>query len=420
VNGELEDSVRTHIDLIYRDESRRVFATLVRLLGEFDLAEEALHEAFAAAIEQWPRDGIPQNPRAWLVTVGRLRGIDVLRSRRRFDRTTTELRTEARSAWPPQPAPDLTCVPDDQLRLLFTCCRPDLPPDAQIALTLRELCGLTTEEIARAYLVRPPTIAQRIVRAKQRIRERQIPYEVPATAELPVRRALVMRVIYLVFNEGYSSSGGPERIRHDLCAEAIRLARLLAELLPHPETDGLLALLLLQDARRGARTSASGDIVLLSAQDRSLWNAGLVAEGTALVERSLKNGASGTYALQAAIAAVYAESIDGTPIDWAQVVGLHDVLARVDPSPVARLARAIAVARRDGPAAGLEIVDAIIAEGELDDYLPVHAARADLCQQLGRHEGALASFRRAFDLAKQEPEVRYFRQKIAELGNDNS
>lgn len=310
MDGEFEREIRAQVDVVYRAESRRVFATLIRLLGDFDLAEEALHEAFAAAVEQWPRQGVPQNPRAWLVTVGRLRGIDALRRRRRFVQTAADMRDARTPAWPPGPGPELEEVADDRLRLLFACCRPDLPPDAQIALTLRELCGLTTEEIARAYLTRPPTIAQRIVRAKRRIREQRIPYEVPGLAELPARRALVMRTIYLVFNEGYSASSGPERIRVDLCLEAIRLARLLAELSPDPESDGLLALLLLQDARRAARTSVSGDIVPLSAQDRSLWDSQRIAEGTALVERALRNGGSGPYALQAAIAAVYAESVD--------------------------------------------------------------------------------------------------------------
>ena len=423
MDGEPGNAPRAQIELVYRTESRRVFATLVRLLGELDLAEEALHEAFAAAVEQWTRDGIPQNPRAWLVTVGRLRGIDALRRRRRAERTTRTLGVAAVPAWPPQPAPEIEDVVDDRLRLLFTCCRPELPPDAQVALTLRELCGLTTEEIARAYLVRPSTIAQRIVRAKQRIREQRIPYEVPAAAELPARRALVMRVIYLVFNEGYSSSSGAERVRVDLCVEAIRLARLLALLLPHPEVDGLLALMLLQHARRLARTSASGDIVLLSDQDRSLWDRALIAEGTSLVERSLERGGAGPYVIQAAIAAVYAESVDGAPIGWAQIVALHDVLGRIDPSPVSRLARAIAVAGRDGPAAGLELVEGLLAEGELDDYLPIHAARADLCRRLARPEDALTSYRRALALARQQPEQRYFRKKIAELdglGSDES
>ena len=417
MDRESEDRVRARVDVIYRAESRRAFATLVRLLGDFDLAEEALHEAFAAALEQWPREGIPDNPRAWLITAARFRGIDAMRRRRRLDSATAELGNVTMAAWPPLPTPDFEGLDDDQLRLLFTCCRPDLPPDAQIALTLREVCGLTTEEIARAYLTRAPTIAQRIVRAKQRIREERIPYEVPGAAELADRRALVMRVIYLVFNEGYSSSSGAEHIRVDLCKEAIRLARLLTELLYDPETDGLLSLLLLQDARRAARTSPSGDIVLFAQQDRSLWDAQRIAEGTALVERALNEGGSGPYVLQAAIAAIYAESIDNVSIDWTQIVALHDVLSRLDPSPVAGLARAVAVAGRDGPEAGLALVDAILAGGELADYMPAHAARADLCQRLGRKDDALVSYRRALGLSHQEPEQRLLQRRIAELEN---
>ena len=417
MDRESEDRVRARVDVIYRAESRRAFATLVRLLGDFDLAEEALHEAFAAALEQWPREGIPDNPRAWLITAARFRGIDAMRRRRRLDSATAELGNVTMAAWPPLPTPDFEGLADDQLRLLFTCCRPDLPPDAQIALTLREVCGLTTEEIARAYLTRAPTIAQRIVRAKQRIREERIPYEVPGAAELADRRALVMRVIYLVFNEGYSSSSGAEHIRVDLCKEAIRLARLLTELLSDPETDGLLSLLLLQDARRAARTSPSGDIVLFAQQDRSLWDAQRIAEGTALVERALNEGGSGPYVLQAAIAAIYAESIDNVSIDWTQIVALHDVLSRLDPSPVAGLARAVAVAGRDGPEAGLALVDAILAGGELADYMPAHAARADLCQRLGRKDDALVSYRRALGLSHQEPEQRLLQRRIAELEN---
>ncbi len=418
MNGEREIATRATIDLVYRAESRRVFATLVRLLGHFDLAEEALHEAFAAAVEQWPREGIPNSPSAWLVTVGRLRGIDALRRKRRVDRKAPELRAAALQAWPPQPAVERGELVDDRLRLLFTCCRPELSRDAQVALTLRELCGLTTEEIARAYLARPSTIAQRIVRAKQRLREHRVPYEVPGAEELPERSAQVMRVIYLVFNEGYSASSGSKRIRVDLCAEAIRLARLLTELLPHPEADGLLALMLLQDARREARTSASGGIVLLSDQDRTLWDRERIAEGTALVERALRSGSAGPYALQAAIAAVYSESIDGSPIDWAQIVALHDVLGHIAPSPVIQLARAIAVAGRDGPAEGLKLVEAILEGGVLDSYVPVHAARADLCRRLERNEDALTSFRRALGLTQQEPEERYFRQEIARLESE--
>ncbi len=415
MDGEGNPATITKLDSIYRAESRRVFATLVRLLGDFDLAEEALHEAFAAAVEQWPRDGVPDSPAGWLISVGRLRGIDALRRRRRFDQKAAELRAAALQAWPPQPEERRGGLVDDRLRLLFTCCRPELPQDAQVALTLRELCGLTTEEIARAYLVRPSTIAQRIVRAKQRLRDRRVPYEVPGATELPERSAQVMRVIYLVFNEGYSASFGEQRVRADLCAEAVRLARLLAELLPSAEADGLLALLLLQHARRAARTSASGDIVLLADQDRTLWDRDAIAEGTRLVERSLASGSAGSYALQAAIAAVYAESADDEAVDWEQIVSLHDVLSRIAPSPVAQLARAIAVAGRDGPAEGLHLVDALLAQGALDDYVPAHAARADLCRRLERTEDALASLKRALELAQQEPEQRFFRRQIARL-----
>jgi RNA polymerase sigma-70 factor, ECF subfamily len=421
MSGEHDVATRVQIDRIYRAESRRVFATLLRLLGDFDLAEEALHEAFTAAVQQWPLNGVPDCPRAWLVTVGRLRGIDALRRRRSADRGaaevrhTSELEGVVSQTWPPPSALEQGELADDQLRLLFTCCRPELASDAQVALTLRELCGLTTEEIARAYLSKPSAIAQRIVRAKQRLRERRVPYEVPEASELAERSAQVMRVIYLVFNEGYAASSGKERVRVDLCAEAIRLARLLVELLPHPEADGLLALLLLQDARRESRTSPAGDIVLLADQDRKLWDRERIAEGTQLVERSFRTGRAGSYALQAAIAAVYSESIDGSPIDWAQIVALHDVLGRVAPSPVAQLARAIAIGERDGPAAGLALVEAILEQGALDDYVPAHAARADLCRRLARTEDALASLRRARELAQQEPEQRYFQSQISRL-----
>lgn len=414
------ERIRTEVDAVYRSDSRRVFATLVRLLGDFDLAEEALHEAFAAAVRKWPDDGIPDSPAAWLIAVGRLRGIDALRRRARFDGAAAELRAAASPAWPPESEIEIerTAFTDDRLRLLFVCCRPELPEDAQLALMLRELCGLTTEEIARAFLVRPPTIAQRIVRAKQRLRERRVPYEVPGARELPLRSAQVMRAIYLVFNEGYSASSGKERIRGDLCTEAIRLARLLTQLLPSAEADGLLALLLLQDARRAARTSASGDIVLLSEQDRALWDREQIAEGTALVVRSLTSGNAGPYALKAAIAAVYSESVDGSPIDWDQIVALHDLLNRVAPSPVAELARAIAIAKRDGPSEGLRLVEALLDEGALENYLPAHAARGDLYQQLKNPSEALKSFQRALDLAQQEPEQRYFQREITRLKSE--
>ena len=410
-----ENRVRAQVDGVYRAESRRVLATLIRLLGGFELAEEALHEAFAAALEQWPREGIPDNPRAWLVTAGRFRGIDALRRKRRLDVAAVALGAESAPAWPPAPAPGIEDLADDRLRLLFTCCRLDLPPDAQIALTLREVCGLTTEEIARAYLTRAPTIAQRIVRAKQKIRDERMPYEVPSLPELPLRRAAVLRVIYLMFNEGYSASSGAQRTRADLCGEAIRLARLLGALLPDPETDSLLALLLLQDARRAARSSASGDLVLLADQDRSLWDRARIAEGAALVERALESGRYGPYALQAAIAAVHAETPADAETDWAQIVALYDVLIQMEPSPVARLARAIAIAGRDGPAAGLSLVEGIFSEGELADYLPAHSARAALCRRLGRIQDALLSYRRALCLAQQEPERRFMLRQIAEL-----
>lgn len=422
-----DNSARTRIEDVYRVESRRVLATLIRLLGDFELAEEGLHEAFTAALEQWPREGIPNNPRAWLTAAGRFRGIDARRRRQRHAAALEALgaleslvardaqEPPSAPAWPPPPAPSVDDLEDDRLRLLFTCCRPELPLDAQVALTLREVCGLTTEEIARAYLTRASTIAQRIVRAKQRIRDERIPYEVPGPAELPSRRAAVLRVIYLVFNEGYSASSGSERLRAGLCDEAIRLARLLGSLLPHAETDGLLALLLLQDARRAARTSASGDLVLLADQDRSLWDAQRIAEGAALVERALASGHSGPYTLQAAIAALHAESPSEAATDWAQIVALYDVLLQLEPSPVAELARAIAIAQRDGAAAGLGLVEALLASGELTGYLPAHSAHAELCRKLGRRDAALAAYQRALNLAQQAPERRFLVRRIAEL-----
>lgn len=410
----MDNDVRRHIEDVYREHSRRVFATLVRLLGDFDIAEEALHDAFAAAVEQWPRDGIPQNPRAWLVTAGRMRGIDTLRRRKRMSQSTDALTANYSAVWPPE-APAYQELPDDPLRLLFTCCRPELSYESQIALTLREVCGLTTEEIARAFLVRPSTVAQRIVRAKQRIGELQLPYEVPELGGLPARLSVVMRVIYLLFNEGFSASSGSVRVRVDLCSEAIRLARLLVELLPDPECRGLLALLLLQHARRLARTSPSGDIVLLADQDRFLWDKACITEGTALVTEALRSGARGTYSIQAAIAAVYAESVDNADVDWAQIVALHDELRHVDPSPVAELARAIAVASLDGPQAGLTLVDELFERGYLHDYLPAYAARGDLLRRLGRPKEALAAFQRALELAQQHPEQRYLAHAIDDL-----
>lgn len=409
------DAVRARIDALYRSDSRRVLATLIRLLGGFDIAEEALHDAFAAAIAQWPREGVPDNPRAWLVSAGRFKAIDKIRRRARFDASLAEiaLTLDAESEIAPDAHAD--SVEDDRLRLIFTCCHPALAPDAQVALTLREVCGLTTEEIARAFLTPPPTLAQRIVRAKNKIRDARIPYEVPERRELPERLDSVLRVIYLVFNEGYYASAGASLTRHDLSAEAIRLGRLLAELLPEAETFGLLALMLLTESRRAARTTAAGDIVLLEDQDRARWDAGLIAEGTALVERALTGRPFGAYALQAAIAAVHAEARHAAATDWAQIAALYDVLSRVDPSPIIALNRAVAIAMRDGPAAGLTLVDDLIEKGDLSAYHFAHAARADLCRRLGDVPGARAAYRRALELARLDPERRFLERRLAEL-----
>jgi RNA polymerase sigma-70 factor (ECF subfamily) len=405
------------IEAIYRAESRRVFATLIRLLGDFDLAEEALHEAFRAALEQWPRDGVPDNPRAWLVSAGRFKAIDDIRKGARLD-PLDEDAAETLAA-PDDPASwDREGIEDDRLRLIFTCCHPALPPDAQVALTLREVCGLTTEEIAHAFLTPAPTLAQRIVRAKNKIREAKIPYQVPAPEDLPDRLESVLRVIYLVFNEGYAASSGASLTRQDLSAEAIRLARLLGELLPEPEAMGLLALMLLHESRRAARVALSGDLILLDDQDRSLWNRQQIAEGTALVERALSTRSIGPYALQAAISAVHAEAPEAATTDWAQIVGLYDVLARAEPSPVVELNRAVAVAMRDGPAAGLALIDAILARGDLSDYRLAHAARADLCRRLGNKTEARASYERALALTRQEPERRFLERRLSELKDE--
>ncbi len=409
------EAVRETAAAIYRAESRRVFATLIRLLGDFDLAEEALHDAFSAALEQWPRDGVPANPRAWLVSTGRFKAIDGIRRRARFD-AIEDVAEQVEAVIDDTPPPwDAESIEDDRLRLVFTCCHPALSPDAQVALTLREVCGLTTEEIAQAFLSAAPTLAQRIVRAKAKIRDARIPYQVPAPDELPQRLDSVLRVVYLVFNEGYSASSGQSVTRLDLSGEAIRLGRLLIELLPEPEAIGLLALMLLQESRRGARMSPSGELILLADQDRALWNRDQIAEGTALVERALASRRFGPYTLQAAIAAVHAEAASADATDWNEIVGLYDILERADPSPVVELNRAVAVAMRDGPAAGLVLIDAILARGELQDYHLAHAAHADLCRRLGRTALARTSYERALALARQDPERRFLERRLAEL-----
>ncbi|HEY6224136.1 MAG TPA: RNA polymerase sigma factor [Gemmatimonadales bacterium] len=412
MSEEAAERVRDLVDAVYRAESRRILATLIRLLGDFDLAEEALHEAFTAAVERWPTAGIPANPRAWLVSTGRFKAIDQLRRRARFDASLQSLADRLGDGVTAAPDVDDEGVEDDRLRLIFTCCHPALPPDARVALTLREVCGLTTEEIARAFLTAPPTLAQRIVRAKGKIRDAGIPYQVPGRTDLPERLDTVLQVVYLVFNEGYSATAGAAVTRPDLSAEAIRLGRLLVELLPDSEVLGLLALMLLHDARRAARTSSDGEIVLLDDQDRSLWDRGQIAEGVALVERALAARRVGPYVLQAAIAAVHAEAATPAATDWAEIVGLYDVLLRLAPSPVVELNRAAAVAMRDGPEAGLAAVDAILARGELGEYHLAHSARGELLRRLGRRDESIAAYRRALALAAQEPERRLLEKRL--------
>jgi RNA polymerase sigma-70 factor, ECF subfamily len=407
--------VRAMVDAVYRSESRRVLATLIRLLGDFDRAEEALHDAFVAAVEQWPQQGVPANPRAWLVSAGRFKAIDFMRRRARFDATLTELAHQLDGVSDDPVQWDDQSVEDDRLRLIFTCCHPALPPDAQIALTLREVCGLTTEEIARSFLTAAPTMAKRIVRAKGKIRDARIPYEVPSETDLPERLDTVLRVIYLLFTEGYSASSGGSLTRPDISLEAIRLGRLLVELLPEPEAVGLLALMLLQDSRRAARTSAEGEVILLEDQDRSLWNQEQIAEGSALVKRALSSRQIGSYTLQAAIAAVHAEAPNSAATDWAQIVGLYDVLLAANPSPVVELNRAVAVAMRDGPSAGLSLIKAILERGDLEDYYLAYSALADLNRRLGRTSEARAAYEQSLRLARQEPARRFLERRLEEL-----
>ncbi|MGH8531692.1 MAG: RNA polymerase sigma factor [Gammaproteobacteria bacterium] len=415
VMGDAAERMRETVDGVYRADSRRVFATLVRFLGDFDLAEEALHDAFRAALEQWPREGVPANPRAWLVSTGRFKAIDGIRRRARSGPLPEDI--DERLVADANEGLDGESVEDDRLRLIFTCCHPALPSYAQVALTLREVCGLTTEEIARGFLTAAPTLAQRIVRAKAKIRDARIPYQVPSLADLPDRLDSVLRVVYLVFNEGYSASSGASLTRHDLSGEAIRLGRLLAELLPEPEAVGLLALMLLQESRRAARSSPEGELVLLADQDRSCWNRDQIAEGSALVDRALRSRRFGPYTLQAAIAAVHANAPNAAATDWAQIVALYDVLLRADPSPVVELNRAVAVAMRDGPLAGLDLIDALLARGDLEGYHLAHSARADLCRRLGKTTEARASYKRALGLTKQEPERRFLEQRLRELSD---
>ena len=408
-------NVGDRIEAVYRSDSRRVLATLIRLLGDFDLAEEAVHDAFTAALDRWPEDGVPDNPVAWLISTGRFKAIDRLRRGARFNAALATIAEQIESAVPPPGDAIDDAVEDDRLRLIFTCCHPALPPDARIALTLREVCGLETEQIARAFLTSAPTLAQRIVRAKGKIRDARIPYQVPARAELPERLDAVLHVVYLVFNEGYAATSGDSLTRTDLSAEAVRLGRLLMDLLPEPEAIGLVALMLLHDARRAARTSPAGELVLLDEQDRRLWNREQIDEGRALVERALTSRRFGPYTLQAAVAAVHAEAPHAGATDWRQIVGLYDVLLRVEPSPVVELNRAAAIAMRDGPGAGLTLIDALLARGELTDYSLAHSARADLCRRLGRTADALDAYRRALLLTTQTPQRRFLERRIAEM-----
>src|SRR6202453_173205 len=420
------EQTRELLDSLYRVDSGRILATLIRLLGDFDLAEEAMHEAFATALSVWPTSGVPGNPRPWLISTARFKAIDTLRRRARFDASQDELvrYLEAQSSSAESSNKEARFeddgLEDDRLRLIFTCCHPSLAPEAHVALTLREVCGLTTEEIAKAFLITPRTLAQRIVRAKAKIRETPIPYEVPTPQELPERLGAVLQVIYLVFNEGYSAAAGAEVTRAELTGEAIRLGRLLTELqpepdVPKPEIMGLLALMLLQESRRAARTSPAGELILLENQDRSLWNREQIAEGVALVEKALKSRRFGSYTLQAAIAAVHAEAESLAATDWRQIVALYDRLLRIQPSPVVQLNRAVAIAMRDGPEAGLTLIDAVLEHGELADYYLAHSARADMCRRLGRTAEARSAYEKALALTQQEPERQFLQERIRQL-----
>ena len=410
-----DSQVREVLDKTYTTESRRILATLIRLLGDFDVAEDALHDAFASAAEQWPEEGIPANPRAWLVSTGRFKAIDGMRRHARFDASLDQVADQLEADTVDLAVQIDRSIEDDELRLIFTCCHPALSQEARIALTLREVCSLTTEEIAHAFLTTPATLAQRIVRCKAKIRDARIPYQVPTQSELPDRLDAVLHVIYLVFNEGYSASSGQSLTRSDLSGEAIRLGRLLTELLPEPEVTGLLALMLLQESRRTARASATGDLILLEDQDRTLWNREHIIEGIALVEQSLSSRRFGPYTLQAAIAAVHSEAPTAGETDWAQIVGLYDILLRAEPSPVIELNRGVAVAMRDGPQAGLDLIDSIIARGDLAEYHLAHSARAELCRRLGKTAEARSSYERALALTQQEPERRFLEGQMRKL-----
>jgi RNA polymerase sigma-70 factor (ECF subfamily) len=408
------------LDSVYHAESSRILATLIRLLGDFDFAEDAMHDAFATALERWPKDGVPENPRAWLISTGRFKAIDLLRRRARFDASQQKIAERFESQPGELVIGDNECVEDDRLRLIFTCCHPALAPEARVALTLREVCGITTEAIARAFLVGATTLAQRIVRAKAKIREAGIPYEVPSPSELPERLETVLQVVYLVFNEGYYASSGESLVRADLSSEAIRLGRLLHELIPEPEVIGLLSLMLLQESRRAARTSANGELVLLEDQDRSMWNREQITEGIALVEQALKSRRFGPYTLQAAIAAVHSEASSNTTTDWPQIVALYSLLARAEPSPVVELNRAVAIAMHDGPDVGLKLIEALLARGDLADYHLAHSARAEMCRRLGKTAEARRSYEKALALAQQEPERQFLKKRIHELNHDAS